>query len=169
MIGSDCAVRMELETNSTSPPRPRTSGSSRSWFRKRRQYRRGETHPLSTRLVAPSLRRPDHLKIYFFNGIGQSFAFVDRRSIGRSGTDTRPSGPRPGRRVRHKAAIGAARDIGRIRPIFSTGKRTLRGPPSATRTQKKLQSIFKPSTAANFTSMSWRWPSVNFTISRHSR
>src|SRR5262249_79859 len=37
---------MERETNSTSPPPLRTSGSSRSWFRQRRQYQRGEATPL---------------------------------------------------------------------------------------------------------------------------
>src|SRR2546428_9009937 len=46
-----------------------TSGSSRSCFRQCRQCQRGEATPLSTPLAASSLRRPDRLKIYFFNGI----------------------------------------------------------------------------------------------------
>ena len=47
----------------------RTSASSRSWFRLRCQCQRGEATPLIKQLAAPSLRRPDHLKIYFFNDI----------------------------------------------------------------------------------------------------
>ena len=67
--GCDYAVRMGHATNSSSPPPPRTCGSSRSWFRQRGQRQRGEATSLINRLAAPSLRRPDHLKIYFFNGI----------------------------------------------------------------------------------------------------
>src|ERR1700757_520215 len=57
---------MGLETNSTLPLPPRTSASSRSSFRQRRQYPRGEATPLINSARSSQPASPGSLKNLLF-------------------------------------------------------------------------------------------------------
>src|SRR6516225_9266864 len=74
---------MGLETNSTSPPPPRTFGSSPRWFRQPRRYRlEGDTpHQLRSQFPAPTTS--DNSKTYFFNSIAPQSTFD--RHLGKVG------------------------------------------------------------------------------------